>query len=512
MHLTSATSAAVLIVTAAWVTTAARGADAVPPLAPEAICERMLKTEIPDVRIEAATSVAPSPEWSSPSADSIGSGTVRVPFCRLEGVIEKEIRFELWLPPTQTWNGRYLGSGNGGDAGFINYPILARGVTRGFASASTDTGHQLSDPHWALGHPDRLENYGFRAHHLLAVDAKKLIAVYYGQAAQRSYFLGCSGGGMQGMNEAQRYPADYDGVVAGASGFSMAPLSARFLMSALLARSDPDGVLSPDDWKLVTKAAVDQCDGIDGVKDGVIQDPRKCAFDPAKVPGLSAAKARQAAKILGPLLASDGHQLYPGLPPGAAFVAQDRQVGIATRFFGEWVYQDPHWDPMTFDLTRDYAAAEDQIAGLRFSNPDLEPFERHGSKLITYVGWSDPIVPAMANIKYHDSVTSYLGEERTNSFFRLFMVPGMGHCAGGDGATEFGQAFRPDPPIEDAAHDVLTAVMEWVEHQRAPDKIIASSVKDSVVSMTRPLCAYPKFAHYSGHGDINNSNSFTCVR
>lgn len=262
--------------------------------APAATCQQMTAAAVPDVRITSAAPIDPAPTWVAPNTAGLGAATVRVPFCRIVGVIEKEIGFELWLPPPAAWNGRYLGAGNGGDAGFINYIIVARGVNRGFAAASTDTGHDMADPHWALGHPDRLENYGFRAQHLLAVNAKKLIDLYYGRQPDHAYFLGCSGGGAQGMNEVQRYPADYDGIIAGASGTSMVPLSARFLMSALLAESDPAGVLTADDWRRVSQAAVDLCDAQDGVTDGVIQDPRTCRFDPAQTPGLSAEKIRQA--------------------------------------------------------------------------------------------------------------------------------------------------------------------------------------------------------------------------
>ena len=471
-------------------------------------CAALRAVPIPKLRIVATDAIVPSPTWTSPRA-LVGSTTVRARFCRVQGVIDQEIRFELWLPAPGAWNGRYLGAGNGGDAGFINYPILGRGVTRGFAAASTDSGHLDSDPHWALGHLERLENYGFRAHHWLAVDAKHLIAAYYGTPAHDAYFLGCSGGGAQGMNEAQRYPADYDGIIAGASGYSMAPLSARFLLSALLARNDPQGVLSVADWRRVALAAVKQCDRIDGVADGVIQDPRRCRFDPASTPGLMAAQVRQAKVLLGPLRGADGRELYPGFAPGAAFSASPREVGIATRFFGEWVYQDLHWNPESFEPARDDEAAEDQIAGLSFTNPNLGPLARRGGKLIMYIGWADPIVPAQADIDYYQDVARYLGAQRAQQFLRLYVVPGMTHCMGGSGATLFGQAFEPDPPVEDASHDVLTAMIDWVEHARAPGALVAAHVEGEAVKFTRPLCPYPRLAHYRG-GDVNEARSFRC--
>lgn len=430
-------------------------------------------------------------------------------FCRIEGIIETEIAFELWLPNRDEWNGRYLGVGNGGEAGWINYTELQRGLGRNFATASTDTGHKSEDTHWALGHPDRVENFGHRAHHLLAVTVKALIAEYYQQAQQYSYFIGCSGGGLQGLNEAQRYPADYDGIITGAAGYSMVPLSARFILSGLLEQQKSAGNLSREQWQQVANDAVQSCDAKDGLADGIVNDPGECQFNIDVLDYLSAAQKERVKTLYGPLIDKQGKQLYPGFYPGIQFIPQARQMNVAGRSFGEWLYQDSQWRVQDFNLGRDVALAEAKLPGLRAANPDLEPFQRLGGKLISYIGWEDPTVPAQANIDYFDSVQSQMGG-KTDDFFRLFMAPGMGHCRGGSGPDQFGQAFAGDAPIVDAEHDVLAAIMRWVEEGIAPNKIVASRIRQGEVDMTRPLCPYPQKAHYLGRGDGKQAQQFEC--
>ncbi len=228
------------------------------PAAAATPCDRLTALRLPDLRIVRAAEVRPDPVWLAPLAQPPGgySAPVRKAFCRVEGTIEDEIGFELWLPLAADWNGRMLGAGNGGFAGFIRYEGLARGVNRGFASASTDTGHKISEATWPIGHPRRLENYGHRAQHLLAVNAKAVIAAHYGRPSAKAYFMGCSGGGMQGMNEVQKYPADYDGIVAGAHGRSIVGISARWLASALIARNDPAAHVTAIQWQGIAAAAI----------------------------------------------------------------------------------------------------------------------------------------------------------------------------------------------------------------------------------------------------------------
>ena len=235
------------------------------PAQAENACNRLTALRIPDVRIVKSAEVRPDPVWMAPLAQPPGgySAPVRKAFCRVEGTIEDEIGFELWLPVAAEWNGRLLGTGNGGFAGFIRYEGLARGINRGFASASTDTGHKIAEINWTIGHPRRLENYGHRAQHLLAVNAKAIIAAHYGRASDRNYFMGCSGGGMQGMNEVQKYPSDYDGIIAGAHGRSIVGISARWLNSALIAKNTPAAHVTSEQWRVIAAAAIKACDAKD---------------------------------------------------------------------------------------------------------------------------------------------------------------------------------------------------------------------------------------------------------
>ncbi len=476
-------------------------------------CEDMRKVQVTDVTIDAVSSIVPDPTWSPEGSNGVRvlSAEAKVPFCRVEGHIEEEIAFELWLPPEDDWNGRYLGAGNGGDAGFINYRELVRGIGRGFASASTDTGHTRAEPRWGLNRPDRLENFGYRAHHLLARSAKDLIEAYYGKKPSYSYFSGCSGGGLQGMNEAQRYPADYDGIMSGASGRSMVGISARWLMSGLLAERKPEGNVSADEWRQLAAAAHDYCDAKDGIEDGVIGDPQSCDFDPDMVDWLTEAQVERVRAIMAPIETPDGEVLFEGFEPGIAFSPLDNPDGVPARSFGDWTYHDPNWDPRTFKPERDIPENEARVPGLRIANPDLTSFARVGGKLITYIGWLDAIVPAAENIAYADSVRNHMGEETTDEFFRMFLVPGMEHCRGGPGADMFGQPYAGDAPVVDAEHDLLTAIMRWVEDGVAPDYVIASKVEDDGrVSMTRRLCPYPKVAVYDGSGDESKASSYRC--
>lgn len=474
-------------------------------------CEDLSALRVPDLRIERATAVSPAPSWTIPHprpqdpAHELG-----VPFCRVEAIAEDEIRFEVWLPEHVAWNGRILGTGNGGFAGFLRYDGLAHGVQRGFATLSTDTGHRQEQRHWAIGYPRRLENYGHRGQHLALVNARQIVTAFYGAGPHHSYFMGCSGGGMQAMNEVQRYPADYDGVIAGAHGRSIVGISARWLLSALVGNGTADARLAPEDWTAIARAGVARCDADDGLADGVIADPRSCRFAPAETPGLSPDKARTAERILGAIIAPDGAVLFEGYHPGVDFPALD-DPGRAGDVFAEWLHQDPSWNPATFDSARDIPLAENAVPGSAFRNPDLSAFARRGGKLISYHGWDDGVVPGEATLAYYHSVQRYLGDADTQAFYRLYMVPGMAHCSGGAGADVFGQSFlrdRPDGPSAD--NDLLLAMVRWVEQGQAPDRLEAARLSGGQVEFTRPLCPFPTVARFSGAGDPQTAESFVC--
>jgi feruloyl esterase len=475
-------------------------------------CGQLTTVRIPDVRVVRTTEIVPDPEWLAPLPTETDRfrAPVRAPFCRVEGTIEDEIGFELWLPDGKAWNGRLLGAGNGGFAGFFRYETLARGINRGFASVSTDTGHKITEVNWSIAHPRRLENLGHRGQHLTAVNAKKIIAAHYGRAPHHSYFAGCSGGGMQAMNEVQRYPADYDGIIAGAHGTSIVGISARWLASALIAQHQPDVSLSPAEWRSIADAAIQTCDADDGVRDGILNQPRRCRFDVAKTPGLSAQKSEVARRLLGPILASDGAVLYPAFDPGVAF-APITSPGRAGEVFAQWGYGDANWDFTKFDAVRDIPLVEAAVPGASFTNPNLEAFYRRGGKLISYHGWTDQIVPVQSTIDYYESVQRYLGAQKTREFYRMYLAPGVDHCRGGAGPDNFGATYEeiPNPTAE---HDMLMAIVDWVEHGKAPERLIASKLDKGRVTMTRPLCPYPQVVKYQGRGDTNDAASFTCAK
>ena len=480
-------------------------------------CSAALASALPDVRIQKAELIQPQPTWESPRGSVSGRiQKVTVPFCRLQGVIETEIAFELWLP-TRNWNGRYLGTGNGGDAGFINYDDLSRGVQRGFATASTDTGHVRTEARWALHHPERVDNFGHRAHHLLAERAKSLIDAFYKKRPTHSYFIGCSGGGAQGMIAAQHYPKDYDGIISGAAGNGMLSLSTRILKTALYHEAHPEFALTPTQWTAVHAATVNACDLNDGVKDGIVGNPGTCQFEPgvlacdaaAKKDCLSAEQIRTVYQAYSPLVDEAGLQLDPGFPPGAQYRPIARQIGTAGFMFGDWTYQDETWNPRTFNLARDVTGAREKFPFLMFSTPELSEFQKSGGKLLAYHGWLDEIVPPGLSVGVYENAKSIF-KKRTSDFYRLFLVPGMQHCSRGDAPNEFGQAFVGDPPTVDAEHDALSALIKWVEKGKAPNRITASRVIDGKVTMTRPLCPYPKRAVYKGRGDTNDAKSFEC--
>ncbi len=482
-------------------------------------CEALKSANFPEVRISAVTAITPAPEWTieSPMSATRAVVTVKTPFCRVEGVIEKEIGFEVWLPASQSWNQRYLGVGSGGSAGFINYGELARGLNRGFASASTNSGHKLTDAAWMLGDHDRIPNYAVRAHHLLAQTAKKIVAAYYGQAQAHAYFIGCSGGGRQGLKEMQRHPEDYNGIVAGAAGPDMPVMTVRHLLTGLLQATNSAARLSDADWQLVADGAIAACDAKDGVVDGVIENPAACSFDPAQLlckntgdkGCLSAAQIELVKKIVAPIKDENGRQLDAGLLPGVR-TRPGPPPALVTEFYGHGVHRDPNWDPAGFNIAADLAAARKIMPEMWADDPDLSGFKSAGGKAIIYTGWMDPSVIAEQTLNYYGNVVGRMGgATKTADFLRLYMAPGVFHCAGGPGPDRFGGAGA-DAPIVDPDHDLLSAIVAWVEQGKAPAGIIASRLVAGKVVRTRPLCPYPRIAKYAGSGSTDAAENFSC--
>lgn len=471
-----------------------------------------------DVRITRADLTGAGVGWAGDLAGPARRATTptRASFCRVQGVIESEIGFELWLPAKAAWNGKFLGAGVGGDAGTYNFQDLPRGVNRGYATASTDTGHKQADVNWMLGDPQRLTNYQLRANHLLAVKAKALVEAYYGRAPRYSYFVGCSGGGRQGLKEMQRFPTDYDGIIAGAPGPKTPEMTTR-RMWEIVQRDSRPGLMSPADWRLVSIAGVRACDKLDGVEDGVADDPRRCRFDVAELTCASAKtetcltpdQVSFARTFYAPLRDEDGRQIDEGLLPGVRVDNGRSQLALGT--FGRAIRKRSDWNGEGFHVRDDLAAIDRVMPELRADDPEVGAFARRGGKVILYTGWMDGAVAARMVTGYYDSLTqSAGGEARAARFSRLYMLPGVFHCAGGPGPDQVGGAGG-DAPVVDPRHDMLSALEAWVERGHAPRELIVSKVEQGRVVRTRPLCPYPLQARYRGRGSTDDAANFVCA-
>ena len=504
-------------------------------------CEDLANLKLPDTTISLAQSVAAGAFTAPP--DPVGFRPAipfkNVPaFCRMTGVVkptsDSNIQFEVWMP-SSGWNGKLQGIGNGGFAGTIPYSSLGSPVTRGYAIATTDTGHVGGDASWALGHPEKVVDFGHRAIHETAVRAKAILRAFYGDGPRRSYFSSCSNGGRQALMEAQRYPEDYDGIIAGAP--------ANFWTHLLVASawhvqvlSDPASYIPASKLKAIEAAALAACDARDGVVDGVIDEPTKCAFDPSVLlcqgPESDSCLTEPQVAALNKIYAgprdSEGQQVLPGYLPGSEtgpggwglWITGAKPGGsllsfFSSQYFRNMLYENASWDPKTFNVDKDVKDADEKDAAiLNATDPNLTAFQRRGGKLILYHGWNDAAIPAENTVNYYRSVVARMGRRNADRFVRLFMVPGMQHCGEGPGANSFGQA---GPSIQaNAEHDISLALERWVEKGIAPDTIIAAKrVPDpdptKGIVRTRPLCAYPQVARWKGTGSTDDAANFACV-
>ena len=497
-------------------------------------CEGLADLKLPTTTITMAQSVAAGAfapvSGSTPLFKSLPA------FCRVAGVItptsDSEIKFEVWLPAAN-WNGKFEGVGNGGFAGSISYGGLAGAVARGYAAASTDTGHSGGNATWAPGHPEKVVDYGHRGIHEMTGKAKLVVKAFYGGGPKRSYFASCSNGGRQALMEAQRYPDDYDGIIAGAPANDFTGTLTLFAWNMRLTLGDPASYIPAAKLKAIEAAGLAACDARDGVTDGVLDDPSKCRFDP-KVIQCKGAESdeclteKQVASLTsiyaGPRDAA-GRQVAPGFLPGAetgpggwtGWVTGDtpttsQQFFFATQGFKYLVYGDPNWDYQKFDLERDGKQANERLAAtLNATNPDLTAFNARGGKLILYHGWNDAALPASNTINYYLNVIKTMGAPQAQGFVRLFMVPGMQHCSAGPGPDSFGQFVMADQ--SDPEHDLTLALERWVELGVAPSQVIATKRQgaNAPPSRTRPLCAYPQVARYKGSGSQDEAANFSCV-
>ena len=482
--------------------------------APEA-CESLSSLRLPDAAITAAQRVAAG-AFTPPGAGAAADGFKSVPpFCRVAATLkpssDSDIKVEVWLP-LSGWNGKFQAVGNGGWAGTIGYAAMARAVERGYATGSTDTGHAGATAAFALGHPEKLVDYAYRSEHDMTEKAKAVIAAFYGRAASRSYWNGCSTGGRQALVEAKRYPQDFDGIIAGAAANPKTHLDAWRIWMAQAMFKDQASVIPVGKFAMIHAAVVEACDAIDGVKDGLIEDPTRCRFDPrvlqcagADAPTcLTPAQVAAAQVVMSPVKdRKTGAEIFPGFEPGtelgwARMLSGPDPYATAVDQFKYIVFGRADWDWRTFDLERDVAAADAKGEGtLSAIDPDLSAFARRGGKLLMYHGWSDQDIAPRASINFYKAALASTRASSSDApWVRLFMVPGMGHCGGGEGPNSF---------------DMVTALDAWVDHGRAPDRIVASRVAAGKVERTRPLCAYPQVARYSGTGSIDDAANFVCA-
>jgi Tannase and feruloyl esterase len=503
-----------------------------------ATCESLAALKLPATKITAAQVVAagafkPTPP---PSAANLKLFESLPAFCRVQGVIQpssdSHIEFEVWLPMSG-WNGKYFGVGNGGLAGSIRYAgdlatlndMGLQGALRlGYAVSSTDTGHEAdgSDSKWALHHPEKIADYGYRAIHETADQSKSIIRAFYAAAPARSYFNSCSNGGRQALMEAQRYPADYDGVIAIAPVAHFTHLTDLYDWNLLATTIDPASYIPARKLPAIQAAVLAVCGADDRVKDGIIDDPTRCHFAPATLlckgaesdGCLTQPQVGALEKIYAGPRNSSGKQVYPGFEPGGEAGWAQSITGSAPDKSSEFalvegggdaylLHQDPAYNYRAFNIDRDVPLRDEKMGPLLNAiDPDLQAFKKRGGKLLLSHGWNDPVVPPMGTINYYQNVIAKMGSKSATDFVRLYMEPGMQHCGGGPGPNNFGQPM-------------MAALQHWVEDGVAPGAIIATKYKAggdpaSGVVRTRPLCPYPQVARYKGTGSTDEAANFAC--
>jgi feruloyl esterase len=469
-----------------------------------ASCEGLASLKLPAARITLA---------KGPHAEGIWSDDVDLPdVCRVTATLtpssSSEIKIEIWLP-SSGWNGKLQAVGNGGWSGNVNRSALLSGVRRGYATVATDTGHAGGAGPW-MQNREKLIDFGYRAIHEMTVTAKAIVDAFYGKAPRFSYFTGCSGGGRQALMEAQRYPDDFDGVVAGSPSLNATGRAAFSMWVAQNLRKEDGSYIPQTKYAAIHKAVLNACDALDGVQDGVVGNPAQCAFDPKAIECKSAdsdtcltpPQVEAARTIYQPLInARTKEEIAPGLSPGselgwATFGGQE-PFGLGREMFRYLVFNDPAWSYKALNFDSDMALVAKVEAGvLNATNPDLHAFFASGGKLIQYHGWADPQIQPLSSVRYYEGVLQRMGDTAAvKDHYRLFMVPGMAHCSGGTGTSTF---------------DMLAALERWVEHGTPPDSVPASRVIDGRPDRTRPLCPYPQQAAYKGSGDVNEAANFVC--
>ena len=482
-----------------------------------ATCESLTTLTRPNTTIlSAATQTAGSfVPPAAPGGPGGGANPVfgKLPsFCRVTASLtptaDSDIRIEVWLP-TSGWNGKLQSVGNGAWAGTISYPALGNALAGGYATAATDTGHVGNTAKFVPGHPEKMIDYGYRAVHEMTLAARAIVSAFYGDGPRLSYWNGCSTGGRQGLMEALRYPADYDGIIAGAPVNYRTHQLTWELWVAQAVHRDEASYIPPTKYPAIHQAALDACDARDGLTDDLIDDPRSCRFDPAVLECksgdtatcLTRPQVEAARRIYAPAVNPKTKQeIFPALQPGSELgwggLAGPQPAGEAVEFFQYVVFNDPTWDYRTLEFDTAADAADNAAAGvLNVTDPNLKPFFDRGGRLLLYHGWNDQLVAPLNSVNYYTRVTSMLDPGKAASSIRLFMMPGVNHCQGGNGPDTF---------------DRMKVIEDWVERGQAPSRIDATHATAGTIDRTRPLCAYPQVARYTGKGSTDDAANFVC--
>lgn len=523
-----------------------------------AVCPDLAALQLPDAVVTAASLVT-----SGAFTPLGGTPLTGLPvFCRVEGVsrptADSEIGFEVWIPQDERWNGKFLQVGMIAYAGTFEYRAMAPFVQRGYAVAATDGGHKgvpYANASWALGHPEKIIDWGYRAHKQTTDHAKAIIRGYTARDPSRSYFYGASTGGRDALMVAQRNPQDFDGIIVDGPALFWTHLAAAWLWTEQALFTDPASWIPPTKLPAIQSAVLAACDGLDGLADGIVSDPRDCRFDPgvlqcvgADVPGcLTAPQVTALGKIIdGPKNPRTGARISSGYGVAAAAADSSWAVSITgpepsmplsehaflgNSFFANMVNDvgDAAYDFRAFDLDRDVPLADNRMihgetlaAVVNATDPNLAGLKARGGRIIMYTGWEDPIIPPRNVIDYYESVIAAQGPaagrkavSRTRDFFRFFLVPGMSHFSGGTGPDSFGSPYGQPGLQVDRQHDVLSALEAWVELGIAPESIVAAKYVNGNpalgVARTRPICAYPQIARWTGTGNPDEAVNFVCV-
>jgi len=474
-------------------------------------CEQLKSLSLPNTTLTAVEAVPAGPYQprQTPGRGGPPAQPIMLPaYCRVAATLkpstDSDIKMELWLP-AENWNGKFQMVGNGGWAGIISFPAMAAALREGYATSSTDTGHEGGNGMFALDHPEKIVDFGWRAVHETVVQSKALVAAFYGGNPKYSYWNGCSTGGRQALVEVTKFPNDFDGVLAGAPANPHIHLHAAGVERSIELMKNPQGALSEAKVETLHKAVLAACDKLDGVKDGLIGNPEKCHFDPAALlckgadsdACLTAPQVETVKIVFADVKTKKGEIIWTGYEPGAELQIASLKT-IPTQPGGGWDsirilgHQDANYDWHKFDLDSDVALADKSgIDALTF---DLSQFKNHGGKLLLYHGWADPGIAPGHTVNFYNDVLATMGNQQ-DDWLRLFMIPGMLHCGGGPGTDQFNK---------------MGVIERWREDGTAPAQILASHVTNGQVDMTRPLCPYPQVAVYKGNGSTNDAANFSC--